>query len=119
MIVLLRMKHLVRKSGLSEAELFRRRKNDPSFPKPVHPGPGITAYIESEFDAYLQRYVAQRDRALLEQDDLKVSPNKGGSEPARHAGEETPPARPTGGGVKLEGKSDDVARASCRPQSTP
>jgi predicted DNA-binding transcriptional regulator AlpA len=60
---LLRMKALVQKTGLSEAELERRRRHDPHFPQPVRPGPSIVAWIESEIDAYLDRYRIERDRA--------------------------------------------------------
>jgi len=64
---LLRMKALIEKTGLSEAELERRRRHDPTFPQPVRPGPSIVAWIESEIDAYLDRYRVERDRTLYQQ----------------------------------------------------
>lgn len=47
----------------SRATVWRKAKADPDFPQPVSISSGITGWVESEVDAYIERKIAEARRS--------------------------------------------------------
>jgi prophage regulatory protein len=62
---LLRLPSLIERISLSRSEIYRRVRNDPSFPKPTVLGIRCVAWVEEEVDAYIRDQIAQRDAKAL------------------------------------------------------
>lgn len=60
-----------RLGGISRQTEWRRRKSDPTWPRPVPFSPTLDLYYESEVEALLQRLRAEHDLAT---DDEEAEP---------------------------------------------
>lgn len=58
---LIRLPDLMSRTALSRSEIYRKVRNDPSFPKPTTLGVRCVAWVDSEVDAYIRGHIAQRD----------------------------------------------------------
>jgi len=58
---LIRLPDLMQRTALSRSEIYRRVRNDPSFPKPTTLGTRCVAWVDSEVDAYIRDHIAARD----------------------------------------------------------
>ena len=47
--------------GVSRATVWRLLKQDPSFPRPFHPTPAVTAWCETELLGWIESKKATRD----------------------------------------------------------
>jgi predicted DNA-binding transcriptional regulator AlpA len=56
---LIRVGKVADKCAISIPKTWDETANNPAFPKPVKPSPGITAWVEEEVDAYLIKKVAE------------------------------------------------------------
>lgn len=55
---ILRDKQVADKIGGSRATVWRKAKTEPDFPKPLKISAGITGWLESEVEAYLEQRIA-------------------------------------------------------------
>lgn len=68
---LLRIKEVCERIGVKSPEVVwgRLREGhenyDPEFPKPVKVSKGITAWVEHEVDAYIEKLIARRDAEMV------------------------------------------------------
>lgn len=53
---------LCRKLAISRPTLWRRRKDDPAFPKPLFIGPRAVRFCLADVEAYIQRLAAKGGR---------------------------------------------------------
>jgi prophage regulatory protein len=59
---LIRMPKVEDKTGLSQAEIYRRMKEKPStFPLSVATGPNTRAWVEDEIDGWIEERIGARD----------------------------------------------------------
>lgn len=58
---LIKLPELFLKTSLSRAEVYRRIKNDPAFPKPIPLGIRSIAFSEAEVTAWVRSRIALRD----------------------------------------------------------
>ena len=62
---LIRLPDLMLRTALSRSEIYRRVRNDPSFPKPTTLGVRCVAWVGSEVSAYITDHIAQRDAKVV------------------------------------------------------
>ena len=62
LLVLLRIRDLIQKTGMSRSTIYRRIA-DGSFPPPVHPSPGIAAWRAEDIRNWLDRQQNQYKQA--------------------------------------------------------
>jgi len=56
-----KLPEVMARTALSRSEIYRRVRNDPSFPKPTSLGVRCIAWVDLEVDAYIRDHIAQRD----------------------------------------------------------
>lgn len=61
---ILRPKEMAQKFGISSATLWRRVKQDSDFPRPVRLSPGMTGFVESQANDYLDLKIKQSQGTL-------------------------------------------------------
>lgn len=57
-ITILRMKHLIKKLGISRSSIYEKinpksPRYDPTFPRPIKLGPASVGWVESEIDQWI------------------------------------------------------------------
>jgi len=62
---LVRLPEVMARTALSRSEIYRRVRNDPSFPKPTTLGARCVAWVGAEVDAYIRKQIAQRDAKVV------------------------------------------------------
>lgn len=58
---LIKLPEVMARTALSRSEVYRRVRDDPSFPKPMKLGVRSVAWVDSELDIFLHSRIAQRD----------------------------------------------------------
>lgn len=56
---LIRVREVAEKCACSIPKIWDEAANNPEFPKPVKPTPGVTAWVLGEVDAYLTKKVEE------------------------------------------------------------
>ena len=62
---LVKLPVVMARTALSRSEIYRRVRNDPSFPKPTILGARCVAWVDSVVSAYITDHIAQRDAKAL------------------------------------------------------
>lgn len=58
---LLKLPELMARTALSRSEVYRRVRDDPTFPQPAKLGARSVAWMEAEVDAFVLSQIARRD----------------------------------------------------------